>query len=303
MGFKNAIFYCYIIISTLVIYIALNKICKEGNKSSISNINLVTKLKNNKKIKFNINKINALIEDLDYKYYINNVNIFSYISYIIFSLLCFVIGFSISYNSLNLITTSIIVGIGAFFIPYIILNILIIQKKKKIAIIFPSYLANLKNYTKVDNNIISAMSKTKVGKPLNKYIEIFNTSVKNGIPIYDSFEVLKNNINIDKISEFITLIQHATINGGDVSNILDKYAKLQMKINLRNEKEKQNISSSKLALISLVAINIYILFGFILSDNHNFSLITTTLIGEIILNINIISFGIVGYMYYKINDV
>lgn len=297
---NNVVKYMYIGIQIIIIFVALLKLVNEKSKSENK---LISKAKKNKKIMFNVDKINALIEDLDYEYYVYKINVFSYLFYIVLSFSVSIIGFLITYKFLGLISTSLIVACFSFFIPYIILNVLLTRKKNKITTIFPSYLVNLKNYTKVDNNIVSAMAKAKIGEPLDKYIDLFNISVKNGIPIYESFEGLKKNINIDKISEFLTLIQHASINGGNVSNILDKYSKIQMKINLRNEKEKQSIFSSKVALGILVLINIYVLFGFVLSNEYNFNLITTTITGEIILNMNMCAFASVGYMYYKISKI
>ena len=256
-----------------------------------------------KKIKYYKNNINNIFEELDYEYTLFNYNVFSFLTYLIISVILFITSYIISYNYLKLYITSFLIACIFSTIPYIVLKILVKNRKNKILELYPSYLVNLKTYTRVDNNIINAMSKVTVNKPLKKYIEIFNISNKNGVGVFESFEVLKKNINIDKISNFLTLLEHCTLSGGDVTKILDKYAKMQMKINLRDEKEKQSIFTSKLSLVILVVMNLYILFGFILSNTDNYTLITTTLVGQIILNINIISLVLIGYLYYKISEI
>ena len=266
-------------------------------KVTFNNINKYTK------IKYYQNNINNIFDELDYEYRLFNYNIFSFLTYLVICFILFIVAYLLSFNFLKLHTTSFLIACMFSIVPYIILKILIKNRKNKILELFPSYLVNLKTYTRVDNNIINAISKVSVSKPLKRYIEIFNISNKNGVSIFKSFEILKKNINIDKISNFLTLLQHCSISGGDVTKILDKYAKMQMRINLRDEKEKQSIFTSKLSLVILVIINIYILFGFILSNTDNYILITTTLVGQIILNINIISLSIIGYLYYKISEV
>ena len=284
-----------IILLCLIVSLLINIFNKNNFKKIISKNNL-------KKNKVRTSVIN-MIEDLDIKITLFNYNLFTYLGFVIISFMLCAIFYILSYKYLNLIIPSLLVGVIFSCIPYIVLKILIRNKEKKILNIFPTYLVNLKTYTRVDNNIIKAINQTKASKPLKKYIEMFNILIAKGTSIYDSFENLKKNINIDKISEFITLLQHCSINGGDVTNILDKYSKIQMKINLKNQKEKQNIYTSKASLITLLILDIYILLTFTLGDSNNFNIITTTFIGQVILNINIISLIIIGYLYYKINEV
>ena len=287
-----------IILLSIILKILIPLIKKKLKfKITFNNINKYTK------IKYYKNNINNIFNELNYEYTLFNYNLFSFLSYIIISIIIFIISYILSYNFLKLHTTSFLISCIFSTIPYIVLKILIKNRKNKILEIFPSYLVNLKTYTRVDNNIINAISKVKVSNPLKRYIEIFNISNKKGVSVFESFELLKKNINIDKISNFLTLLQHCSISGGNVTKILDKYAKMQMRINLRDEKEKQNIFTSKLSLVILVIINVYILFGFILSNTDNYTLITTTLVGKIILNINILSIVLIGYLYYKISEV
>ena len=303
LKYDNKIFKIIFIIAQIILLsIIINRLIpifknKVRIKLIINDIRKISKLKYHKE------KIDSLFNELNYEYTINNYNIFSFFTYLLISTILFVIAYISSYTYFNLNLTSIIISIIISVLPYISLKILIKYRNKKILQIFPSYLVNLKTYTRIDNNIITAIKKTSVTKPLKDYIEIFNISNQNGISSFESFETLKKNINIEKINNFITLLQYCSINGGDVTKILDKYSKMQMRINLRDEKEKQNIYTSKLSLIILILINIYILFGFILSNSDNYTLITTTFFGQTILNINIISFAVIGYLYYKITEI
>ncbi|MEG1142052.1 MAG: hypothetical protein RSE41_06365 [Clostridia bacterium] len=178
---------------------------------------------------------------------------------------------------------------------------MIYSKKKLLLKIFPNYVISLKNYTETTNNILIAFKNARCEYPLDIYINKFNVSVDKGINIYDSFEELKNNINIKEISEFLTSIQFCYINGGNFTELLDEFSNIQMKVNLQKEKESENIFSSKVVLILLIVINVYILFGFIMSTEEYYSILTKTFIGEMILNVNVLSYIIIFYFYLKLN--
>ncbi len=249
-----------------------------------------------------IKKLSYILNEANICLKIKNVNIISTITILFLSTVAFIATFILTYKYLNMFISSIILSSFAFFLPYYIIKYFSYCKKNKIIKMFPNYIISLKSYTDVNNDIIEAFKRVNVEEPLNTYIERFNISLQKGVKIYDAFETLKRNINIKKINQFITLLQFCYIYGGNFGNLLDKFSKIQMKTNLQRETEKQKIFSSKLVLIVLIILNMYILFGFILTNNEYYDILVKTFIGNLILNINLLSYIFIFYMYTKLNS-
>jgi Flp pilus assembly protein TadB len=281
----------YAIQSIIIIFANYNKEIAFKNVA----IEKISKLSIFKKIAYSIIESNISFK-------IKNTNIISTTSIFIVSILISIIIFIYSYNFLNLFLSSSILAIFTFFIPYLMIRYLSHLRKERILKVFPNYVVNLKNYTDVNNDIIDALRRANSDVLLEKYINKFNISLQKGVKIYDAFESLKRNINIKKINQFLTLLQFCYIYGGNFSELLDKFSKIQMKINIQIEKEKQKTFSSKFVLIILIIINIYILFGFILNNSEYYDILTKTFVGNLILNINILSYIFIFYMYIKLNS-
>lgn len=282
-------------------------------------VQYVSKLKNNYKYYIRLllnsrNRIRTKINELKYikiiTFLLNEsnlslkfkgINIISTLSIIVLSILFSSLTFIFTFTYLHVFLSSIILSSFTFFIPYYVIKYISYRKKINILNIFPNYVINLKNYTDVNNDIIDAFRRANVEEPLNSYIHKFNISIQKGVKIYDAFETLKNSINIERINQFITLLQFCYIYGGNFSVLLDKFSKIQMKANIQREEEKQKIFSAKLVLIVLIALNIYILYGFILSNNQYYNIMVNTFVGNMILNINILSYIFIFYMYIKLN--
>lgn len=279
----------------LLIYISIKKIRLQIFQM-VSNNSFNSKIKRMpliKKINFYVIELqNTMIKT---KFFLNIYII------IILSIIIFFITFYISYNYLDLMFTSILLSTFSFFLPSYIIRNLYYKYKEEIISNFPIYCISLKNYTSSSNDIVFAIKKAEARYPLDVYMQKFNISVENGISVYDSFENLKKSINIKTINGFITLLQYANLNGGDFNQILDKYSKILLKINLKREKEKDEIFSSKIILIILFLIDLYILNSFVFSNYEYKKIITSNLIGQLIININIISQIIIIFMISRRN--
>jgi Flp pilus assembly protein TadB len=190
----------------------------------------------------------------------------------------------------------------SFFIPYLILKELIKNNKNKILNVFPTYLIALKNYTKTDNNILGAFKRVDISFPISIYINRFNISIENGINVFECFEKLKNDININKINDFLTASQYCYLNGGNFSKILEKYCNILTNYNLQKEKEKEESLGSKIVLYILILMNIYILVGFVLTNIEYRNIILGTLFGKIIININLLSYMLIFFFIKKMNN-
>ena len=162
------------------------------------------------------------------------------------------------------------------------------------------YTLSLKNYTDIDNNIIYAFSQSLPNENIKKYIEKFNTSVLSGVNVYSAFETLKEDINIEEVSQFINLLQNCYINGGNFSQVIDKYSKLQTKVNIQKEKQNQELQSSKITLIVLICLSFFMVFGFVLNNEVYKDIILNTVGGKIILTVNMLTYIVMYIMYLKI---
>lgn len=279
----------YFLILNIVNYISLKSVLSKINakKYIIYNLSFLEKCKNYLLSIFYGNK------------YLGNFNLSIIILFA--SLFFSMITYIISYKFLKIFSTSMILCLYGFCIPYIIISNIYKYEKRKIVKEFPNFLINLKNYTKVDNDIIIALRQVKIKSKLMNYIDEFNVLVKNGINVYEAFEKLKQRINIEKINEFFSALQVCFLNGGNYTNILDRYIDIISKANIQKEKESQENFSSIIVLIILIFINIFMFFSFVVPNNEYFFSLTKTMVGHIILNINILSYLIIYYFVVKIN--
>lgn len=221
---------------------------------------------------------------------------------ILISLILSIIIFIISYKVLKIFSSSIILSIYMLILPYQIIKYIKAMYRQKIMNVFPTYLATLKNYTKTENDIVIALRKAKPNKELMKYICKFNNQVENGVKIFDAFEELKYDINITKISEFITSLQYCYINGGNFNFLIDKYLKIIVKLSNQREDEKEKSLSTKLVLLVLIFINIYMLFGFVFANPEYKAIIIQSFVGRLIVNINILSYIIIFIVFSKMSE-
>jgi Flp pilus assembly protein TadB len=254
-----------------------------------------------KKLPF-IKRLSYMLGELNICLKIKNINIISTLTILILSIVSSIIIFILTYNFLHLFLSSVILSSFTFFIPYFVIKYFLYCKRNKIIKMFPNFIISLKNYTDVNNDIIEAFKRVNAEEPLNLYIEKFNISLQKGVKIYDAFETLKKSINIERINQFITLLQFCYMYGGNFGNLLDKFSKIQMKTNLQRESEKQKIFSSKLVLVILIILNMYILLGFVLTNNEYYNILVKTFVGNLILNTNILSYIFIFYMYIKLNS-
>lgn len=219
----------------------------------------------------------------------------------IFSLSCGFFTFILSYFLLGILSSAFLFSIFGFSIPYFIIEQCYYHHQKMVLFQFPSYLLSLKNYTQVSNQIVMAMQKVNCEMPLRLYIDKFNISVQKGMPVYDAFEILKQEIHIKSIQYFLSALQHCDMKGGDVTYLLDQYITMLNQSMMQQEKERQNNMSSFMILIVLIMIHILIIVSFIYSNSFYQHLITTTLVGKTIMNISIISYGVMFVYMRKLN--
>ena len=211
-----------------------------------------------------------------------------------------IITYFISSISIKIVSTSIILAVVSFFVPYIIIGLMVNNKIQKIKSILPSYIVNLKNNLEVTNNIIKAMKITKVEAPLEYSINNFNYKIEKGINVYQCFNELKENVNIDVFSSLIEAFKVCYNNGGDFICVLNKYIDIISKQNIEKEKLKENSSATILTLIIMICINVLLLFTVVLTNTEYSKIMFGTMVGHVIINFQIISYLLVIYFVYKV---
>lgn len=289
------------LISITFIYemiILVNNICK--NLKIKYNIMLYLNVQKINKLKY-ISKLQLYIYELkkiDKKRY----NFLSVFFVLIISIVFSISIFLISKNIFSINSTSIILSIFSFFIPYFIIEKIFENRKRKILYKFPMYILSLKNYIYSTNDILLAFKKANVPSCFELYVNKFNISIEKGMGIVQAVENLKKDINIDIISNFLDSVIICHFNGGNVCKLLNKYIEILTKINFKKSKQVQENLSNLIIFMILVIINIFLIFTFIYSNEEYKKIIITTFIGKTIININILSYVLIFFLYKKINN-
>lgn len=270
-------------------------------KYDLKKVKIKNKIKNNRIYVNIVKKYKELIEEvfqrqilLSHQKHITVSNI------LIFSTAFFVVTFIVFFKIIKLYSTAIILSTFVYLLPYIVLKQIIDKEKKKILYMLPAYIVNLKNHIQQDNNIIIAMRNVTCIEPLNKYIQRFNMQIERGINIKTALNGLKSQVGIKKFDDLLIAIETCYFNGGRFENILNKYIAIISKENIQREKIKERAYSSVVILIIIMIINIYLVYTFIFSNDEYANIIRNTLIGNIILNINTLSYILIGFIVSKI---
>lgn len=216
------------------------------------------------------------------------------------SFLISVVVYILSNICIKITSTSLILSAISFFVPYIVINIVVNNKIQKIKNILPSYIVNLKNNLEVTNNIVEAIRITKVEEPLEYSINNFNYKVERGINIYECFDELKENINIDIFGSLVDAFKVCYNNGGDFAKVLNKYIDIITKENFEKAKLKENSNSTILTLIIMIGINILLFYLVVFSNVEYKKIILGTFVGHVIVNFEILSYIFVMYFVYKV---
>jgi Flp pilus assembly protein TadB len=150
----------------------------------------------------------------------------------------------------------------------------------------------LRNYTKINNDIIFALNEIHTIEPLQSYIQRFLVEIKSGIKFEDAMEKLKGKINIKQFKNFLSNLEHCFICGGNITNLIEKSYKSIELIQKEKTNRIQETKGARLVLYILMGLNFFVYFTFIKNDYENYMIMRTSFIGNIILYWNFISIWI-----------
>lgn len=218
-------------------------------------------------------------------------------------MICIVIGLSVFVLvriTLGIMSTALITAIVFFTLPFVLIDMYIKVEKKKVKHQLPGYIINIRNHIENDNNIILALQDTEVQEPLKKHIDKFSLITKRGINIKQGFASLKSDVNIKIFSSFINAVSTCYSNGGNFEEVLNRFSRIITKENFERERLKENSYYSIITLLTMICINIYVMVAFIFGNKEYHNLIKNTMVGNVILNLSIITYVLIAYLIIKI---
>lgn len=191
-----------------------------------------------------IYKINILIDKSGLKRGL----VLNPISIIIFSLLCFLCAFFVAYMLLKILLLAIVVSLPCIFIPVFALELISEYNSKKLEIIMLDFLLQIKNYTKINNDIVYAFKQVKTAEPLQGYINTFLIELNSGIKFEKAIDNIKEKIGFESMRMVFSNIQYCYLYGGDFSELMDKSYKMIYKIQKEKVSRIQETKNARIVL-------------------------------------------------------
>lgn len=274
---------------------------KLNNYINIKNDSYYDKLlkhyEKNKKIKLNtklnvFHKINIMID----RAALNRSIIINPITILLYSVICLFGAYTIVKEIFEIPLLSAIVSFPAISIPFLILHILANYKEQKVERVILNFLLQLKNYTKINNDIVYAFQEVKTIEPLQSYIDKFVFEINRGVKFETAMEHLKEKIHIKSFIELLNHIQYCYLYGGNFSELIKKSYEIIDEMQREKEKRMQETRGARLVLFILVFLDLIVYFTFIKNNNENFRIMRNTIIGNAILYWNFISMWLLVFL-------
>lgn len=222
------------------------------------------------------------------------------ITVIFFCILSFAVCYYFIFSIFKIIFLSIIISLPALLLPIFVLNTIAEIKNKKIEKVMLNFLLQLKNYTKINNDIIYAFKEVKTIEPLQGYIRKFLVEVNSGIKFEKAIENVKEKILIEKFKAVFTNMQYCYLYGGDFSTLINKNYKLISEVQKEKEAREQETMSARIVLVVLIILDLFVYFTFIKNNNENYIIMTKGIIGNLIIYWNFISIWILMFLIHKV---
>lgn len=247
--------------------------------------------------KFNlIYKINLLIDKADLEKSIF-INVFSLIGE---GICCFAILYITTLHIFKNSGVSLIIALPSILFPFVILKYIASYKSEKLEKVFLSFLLQLKNYTKISNDVIGALKNVETLQPLQSYIDKFNLELSSGIKFEKAMEHLKEKISVAQFREFFSNLEYCYVFGGDFTTLIEKSYHTINELQKEKIKRKQETQGARIVLFILILLNVFVYINFVKSDSENYMIMQNTLLGNIILYWNFLSIWILIYLSEKV---
>ncbi len=300
-------FMCYVLV-----YRAFNQEYFKKIKDNIEIINeryhedLIRRRERQKKLRLRKNKdvmfrLNILIDRTG----LRSSKLFWYLNPQILILMCICSSFFIYVifeDLLKMVSVGLIMAVPGFFLPTAVLGFIAQRKEDNIERILGNFLLQLKNSTRIHNDIIEAFRTVKDGtvEPLQTHIKQFLAEINSGVSVDEALNNFKEKINIERFKLFLTNIQYCYTYGGNFSELLDNTHKLIADIQSEKRKRIQETRSARIVLFILMALDLYIYFSFIKAQPEYMNIMRSTITGQAILYVNFLSMWGLLWLAYAV---
>lgn len=251
----------------------------------------------NKKVKLTekinyFRKVGILIDRCGFE---RNILI-SPITILLLGIVCVILSYMVVFNFFKIMLLALIISIPTFYLPTFVLEYIADFKEEKIEKVFLNFLLQLKNHTKINNDIVSAMQEVKTIEPLQGFIKKFLIEISSGVKFENAINNFKEKINIKQIKSFLENLKHCYLYGGDFSKLIDKNYEMISDIQSEKSKRITETKSARIVLFILIGMDLLVYMSFVKSNAENYAIMQKTIAGNIILYWNFISMWILVWL-------
>lgn len=255
----------------------------------------------NKKIKVRekfsfIHRINLLIDRSGVKRSI----LVNPITLIFVCLCCFCICYLFVFRIFKIILLSVIIATPSFTFPIVFLKIKASFNEQKIERVMLDFLLQLKNYTRINNDIVYAMKEVKTIEPLQSYVRKFLVELGSGVRFEKAILNLREKINCENFKTLLVNIELCYLQGGSFSELIDKSYLFISDLQKEKVNRRQETQGARIVLLVLVFLDLFIYFSFINRDYENYIIMQKSLAGNLILYWNFISMWLLVWLSTKV---
>lgn len=218
----------------------------------------------------------------------------------LYSVLCVVITYQFAFQFLKIQMLSFVVALPCALLPVIILNMIVSYQEERLEKVFLNFLLQIKNYTKISNDITSAFKEVDTVEPLKSYIQKFNIELGSGIKFEKAIEHLKEKVGIAKFKEFFSNIQYCYLYGGSFPHLIDKNYQMISEIQAEKTKRMQETKGARMVLFILMLLNIYVYMTYIKNNYENYLIMQKSTFGMLILYWNFLSMWILLWLSMRV---
>lgn len=279
----------------------LNAFSEEYQKKQI--VNKIIQKRNIKKKKHKglINHLELLVEKSgvqDYLFFINSIAL------IVLCTVSAVLFFFLFENSFKIFSVGLIMSVPGFFIPIVFLKVLSQKREADIEKILGDYLLQLKNSTKIHNDIIEAFRSVQYNcmEPLRTYTCQFLAEINSGISVVHALENFKEKVGLKRFKLFLTNVQYCYIYGGNFAELLDHTHKLISEIQKEKRLRIRETRSARIVILLLISLDVYLYFNFIMTEPDYMNIMRNTFYGQLILNANFLSIWFLLWLSYSVKQ-
>lgn len=277
----------------------INKYIKDKNEKYYEELLKYYEKNKKMKVKTKLNifqKINVALDraGISKSLLINPITIF------VLSIICFVLVYFLTFKFFKVVFLSLIISFPCLIIPMGVINFICNYKNEKIEKIFLNFLLQLKNYTKINNDIVYAMQQIETIEPLQSYINVFLIEINSGIKFEKAIANLKEKINVEVFKDFLSNLEYCYLYGGSFTDLIDKSYKLISEIQTEKNNRIQETKSARMVLFILMFLDIFVYITNIRNDYENYLIMQKSLIGNFILYWNFISLWLLVILASKV---